>query len=88
MLRSEISSNLALGSRERLADDVIEAYVSWREACEVVGRAYADWCHAARGERRLGHAVHLAAVDREECAAQLYRDVVERAGRELAGHRH
>jgi hypothetical protein len=86
MLRSGISSGLARDPRERLADDVIEAYVSWREACEVVARTYADWCDAARGERRLGHAVHLAAVDREECAARMYRDVVERAGRELARH--
>jgi hypothetical protein len=86
MLRSEISSDFARAARERLADDVIEAYVCWREACEAVARSYADWCHAARGERRLGHAVHLAAVDREECAAQAYRDAVERAGRELAGH--
>jgi predicted lipoprotein len=71
-------------ARERLADEVIETYVSWREACAAVDQTYADWCRSPRGERRLAHAVHVAAVDREESAAHTHREAVERVGRRLA----
>ena len=75
---------LGRAARERLADEVIETYVSWREACAAVERTYADWCRTARGERRLAHAVHVAALDREECAADAHREAVERVVRESA----
>jgi hypothetical protein len=83
MLRSHLLSDVSRATRERLADEVIETYVSWREACEAVVRTYAEWCHAPRGERRIGHAVHVAAVDREECAARAYREIVERVGEQI-----
>jgi hypothetical protein len=35
--------DLGRAARERLADEVIETYVSWREACVAVERTYADW---------------------------------------------
>jgi hypothetical protein len=84
MRRSPQPPDLAREARERLADEVIETYVSWREACAGVSRTYAEWCRSRRGERRLAHAVHLAALDREGCAAQTHREAVERVGRELA----
>jgi hypothetical protein len=71
--------------RERLVDEVIETYVSWREACVAVERTYADWCRTPRGERWLAHAAHVAELDREECAAHAHRETVERAVRESAG---
>lgn len=71
--------------RERLVNEVIETYVSWREACVAVERTYADWCRTPRGERWLAHAAHVAELDREECAAHAHRETVERAVRESAG---
>ena len=71
--------------RERLADEVIETYVSWREACVAVEWTYAEWCRTPRDDRRLAHALHVSALDREECAAHAHREAVERVGRESAG---
>jgi hypothetical protein len=76
------SPDLGRAVRESLADDVIETYVAWREASIAVERTYADWCRAPRGERRLAHAVHLSALDREECNAHAHRDAVGRVVRE------
>jgi hypothetical protein len=87
MRRTTQLPDLARAARERLADEVIETYVTWREACAAVDHTYADWCRSPRGQRRLAHAVHVAAVDREESAAQTHREAVERVGRELAGAR-
>jgi hypothetical protein len=71
--------------RERLADEVIETYVSWREACLAVQRTYADWCRTKRYDRRLAHAVHVAALDREETAAEAHREAVEHVVRASGG---
>jgi hypothetical protein len=63
---------------ERLVDDVIERYVYWREACAGVDSAYAAWHVARRGERRLAGAAYVAALDREQHAALVYSQMVER----------
>jgi hypothetical protein len=73
--------DLVRSARDRLADEAIETYVCWREACAAVERAYAGWQAAPRGERRLAHAAHVAALDREERAAQDHREAVERVSR-------
>jgi hypothetical protein len=73
--------DLGRAARERLADEVIETYVSWREARAAVERTYAQWCRTPLGERRLAHAVHISALDREECAAHAHREAVERVVR-------
>jgi hypothetical protein len=86
MLRSP-QTDFSRLARERLGDEVIETYVSWREACAGVDRSYADWRMTARDDRRLAHAVHVAALDREECAAQAHRDAIERIGREISAGR-
>ena len=70
---------------ERLADEVIETYVSWREASVAVERSYADWYRTSRDDRRLAHAVHVAALDREERAAEAYREAVEHVVRASGG---
>jgi hypothetical protein len=63
---------------ERLVDDVIERYVCWREACAGVDSAYAAWHAARRDERRLAGAAYVAALDREQHAALVYSQMVER----------
>jgi hypothetical protein len=66
--------------QKRLVDGLIEAYVSWREACLRVSDAYGSWT----SETGLGAASafgrYMAALDHEECAAEVYAALVRRAG--------
>jgi hypothetical protein len=57
-----------------VADEFIESYVRWREACEDVRRTYARWRECEPPQR--GHAFdsYRAALDREEHAADIYSD--------------
>jgi hypothetical protein len=62
-------------------DELLEGYVSWREACQAVWRAYEGWIGSDRGERALAYAAYLAALDAEECAACTYADYTARVAR-------
>jgi hypothetical protein len=62
-------------------DELLEGYVSWREACELVWRAYARWIDSDRGERALTYDAYLAALDAEERAAGTYADHTSRVAR-------
>jgi hypothetical protein len=64
--------------RERLIDEVIEHYVCWRESCAGVDSAYDAWRGSKRGERKLAGAAYVAALDREQHAALVYAQAVER----------
>lgn len=88
--RSEAASESA-GSRpaDRLAalvtgverptlDCVEELLLSWRHAQQQARDAYTRWHELAP---RHGHAVYLAALDREERAAGVYAEVLWRARR-------
>jgi hypothetical protein len=74
-------------SQKRLVDRLIEAYVSWREACLQVSDAYGSWA----SETGLGEASafgrYMAALDREERAAEVYAGLIRRAG-QLSLTRH
>jgi hypothetical protein len=67
-------------SQKRLVDRLVEAYVSWREACLRVSDAYGAWT----SETGLGAASefgrYMAALDHEERAAEVYAGLVRRAG--------
>ena len=62
---------------QRLADEAMERYVLWREACAGVHSAYDAWQAARAGDRRLAGAAHVAALDREQAAASLYAEAIE-----------
>jgi hypothetical protein len=68
-----------VGHRQ-LVDELIDEYVAWREERTAVSGAYDLWRGSPRGERRLAFAAYVAALDREERAAALYRGLVERTG--------
>jgi hypothetical protein len=59
-------------------DDLVDDYVSWREACGVVATAYAHWKSAGRQERKLAFSEYVAALNCEEEAATVYQHAVER----------
>jgi hypothetical protein len=62
-------------------DDLLEGYISWREACESVWRAYERWIGSDRDERTLAYAAYVAALDGEERAARTYARHTERIAR-------
>jgi hypothetical protein len=74
-----IGQRSARTREEQMVDTVIEEYVRWREECVAVAKSYANWAFAAPGEDRLAFAAHVAAIDREEKAAAVYRQSLEQA---------
>ena len=66
-------------SRKPLIDQVIEAYVDWREACLQVNDRYRSWASETgpNGRDRFGR--YVAALDAEGQAAAGYAEVVGRA---------
>jgi hypothetical protein len=69
-VRPVADRDTALG--RRAIDELLEGYVSWREECQAVRLAYAQWIVSDRGERELTYAAYLAVLDREEHAARTY----------------
>ena len=61
-----------------LLDDLIDSYVSWREESLELAAAYGRWSSCECADRPLAVAAYTAAVDREERAADVYRECVER----------
>ena len=66
--------------RAALADEFLESYVRWREACDDVRAAYRRWLECKPQQRGLGFMGYRAALDREEEAASIHFNVAERLG--------
>jgi hypothetical protein len=64
--------------RSALADEFNESYMHWREACEDLRAAYDRWAECPLQQRGLRFATYRAALEREESAAGIYWDWVER----------
>lgn len=62
-----------------LLDSEMDSYVHWRDQSRVVAESYRTWHLASGSERRRAFTRYLAALDREERAAHVYRRVVEGA---------
>jgi hypothetical protein len=75
-MRTVLDSDTALG--RWAIDELLEAYVSWREECQTVWLAYQRWADSDCGERMLAYAGYLAALDREEHAARIYAGCIAR----------
>ena len=67
-----------------LVDQVMDAYVGWREACLRVDDAYACWTGARRGNAGPAFSGYRAALDREERAAKRYAARVRHVEMELS----
>jgi hypothetical protein len=66
-------------SRERLVDQLIEAYVDWRETCARVGDAYRFWAIDSGSCSKIAFGFYVAALDAEELSAEVYAGLVRRA---------
>jgi hypothetical protein len=77
-LEARNASPFAQVGLNRLIDQMIDGYVSWREECAAVATAYENWSRSARQDRGLAYAAYTAALDREERAASTYRSLAER----------
>jgi hypothetical protein len=76
---STISSEQAL-QQQRLVDDVLRAYVDWREECEEVWRTYRRWAQRSEDDAGDAHCGYAAALDRERAAAEEYARLVIEVG--------
>lgn len=65
-------------AERRFVDELMDHYVSWREACAAVSAAYEGYERAPRHEQRLAFGAYLAALDREALAAGTYQGAVQR----------
>ena len=62
-----------------LIDAVIDAYIEWREGSAEVTAAYRTFSRAPAPERTLAYDNYVAALDREELAANVYMRLIEQA---------
>ena len=69
-------SAFAGGTRRQYVDEMMDDYVSWRDACAAVAVSYENWKCSARPDKRLAFSVYVAALDREEQAAAAYQRAV------------
>jgi hypothetical protein len=62
-----------------LIDDVVDAYVDWREQCQRVWLAYDAWSATAGPDAGLRFTAYVAELDREHRASDAYADAIARA---------
>jgi hypothetical protein len=73
--------------KKRLVDELIDAYVSWREACVRVSQAYETWARETGIGTHGAFAWYMEALDREESAADAYASLVRKTGQLVASER-
>jgi hypothetical protein len=67
--------------RRRMVDEAMDGYVEWREECVRVWDAYQRWLNAVRQDAALASRAYVAALDREERAAEVYAGLISRLDR-------
>ena len=73
-------------SEKRLADRLMDAYLSWREACLRVSDAYGYWKRDTELDATIACAVYMAALDQEERAAAEYAALIRRTGHHVVSN--
>jgi hypothetical protein len=58
--------------------ELLESWLSWRQASEDVRTAYRRWSECARPQRALAFADYRDALDREQHAASIHSDWAQR----------
>jgi hypothetical protein len=70
-------------ARNRAVDEVMDAYVEWRQECMRVSEAYQRWASAPRADAALAFRAYVAALDREEMASEVYGRLITTLERQL-----
>jgi hypothetical protein len=65
----------------RLVDKMMDAYVTWHEACLRVTDAYRSWAGTTGPGASFAFSRYRAALEQEERAAEVYARMVERVSR-------
>ena len=71
----------------QLADEAIRVYVDWREESAGVWDAFDRWKRTHGADAPTAFAAYRAALDREECAARAYSDLLMRIAAGNGGER-
>jgi hypothetical protein len=66
--------------RRQVVDAAADAYLDWRDDCVLLEAAYSAWADASRTDRALRFDVYRRALDREECAANAYAELIRSVG--------
>ena len=61
-------------------DAAFDAYLDWRERCDAVQGAYAQWTRSSRADAPRAFGAYERALDREQSAADAYALVIMRVG--------
>ena len=67
-------------TRKQLVDDLMDAYVGWRQACVELEEAYGSWCTARGPAAAEAFERYSAALSEEGRAADAYAWVTRRVG--------
>jgi hypothetical protein len=65
-------------TRRRQVDKMMDAYVAWREASDLVNDAYRYWGSATGSAASAAFGFYSTALDHEERTAELYAALVQR----------
>jgi hypothetical protein len=62
-----------------IADEIIGAYVEWREHAQAVWDAYNTWCRSEGHARDIAFCVYRVVLSDEHCASERYAEIIRRA---------
>jgi cation transport regulator ChaC len=77
------TEGMASRVRPELVDELMGAYVDWREECLALDNAYERWSNVPLDERNIAFAAYRAALDREEQASSVYAERTHLVAEEL-----
>jgi hypothetical protein len=66
--------------RGQTVDAAVDAYLDWRDDCVLLEAAYCAWTDADRADRALTFDIYQRALDREECTANAYAELIRSVG--------
>jgi hypothetical protein len=76
----------AFPGQQQIVNELLVAYIEWREESAGVWDAYRSWASAPADDAAGAYAAYEAALDREEAATNAYAELIERVdGLALAG---
>jgi hypothetical protein len=70
---------MSQGIHHSLIDDVMDAYIAWREESAAVEAAYERWKSGISTENARAFAAYISALDREERASTAYERALRRS---------